>query len=243
MINELLLLIEKYTDTLTESPRTRPQVSLEFKINRQMQTFSFNPPINLVEEGKWLLAVTSFETTDSVFNIIDENISFPISSPSYLIPGDGEELIKKLNEFLKLRSENDIELHVKEFGKRGTHIEIENRGFNLAAFDHLKSQILAVLKGVEYRDLEDMVYRMELTYDEVLNVLDVKYIAGSTNGYTLKPGIYEVTDINFMLKHLLPKEVKVIITIVDIRLGSKLTTNITIRITEKLFLLYNFRLY
>ena len=34
-----------------------------------METFSFSPPINLVEEGKWLIAVTSFEATNSVFNI------------------------------------------------------------------------------------------------------------------------------------------------------------------------------
>ena len=41
-----------------------------------MQTLSFNPPINLVEEGKWLLAVSSFEATKSVFIITDENKSF-----------------------------------------------------------------------------------------------------------------------------------------------------------------------
>ena len=34
---------------------------------QQLETFSFSPPINLAEEGKWLLAVTSFEATISVF--------------------------------------------------------------------------------------------------------------------------------------------------------------------------------
>ena len=61
MNNELLLLIKNLTDTLIENTRTRPQETLEFKMNKQMQTFSFNPPINLVEEGKWLLGVSSFE--------------------------------------------------------------------------------------------------------------------------------------------------------------------------------------
>ena len=37
-----------------------------------MQTFSFNPPINLVVEGKWLLAVSSLECTNSVFIITNE---------------------------------------------------------------------------------------------------------------------------------------------------------------------------
>ena len=55
MFNELLLLIEKCTDTLFEQTRTRTrhQETLEIKMNKQMQTFSFNPQINLSEEGKW----------------------------------------------------------------------------------------------------------------------------------------------------------------------------------------------
>ena len=58
MNNELLLLIKKHTDTLIQQTRTKPQETLEFKMNKQMQTFSFNPPINLVEEGKWFMAVS-----------------------------------------------------------------------------------------------------------------------------------------------------------------------------------------
>ena len=80
---ELLLLIEKYTDTLIQQTKTKPQETLEFKMNNQMQTFSFSPPINLVEVGKWLLAVTSFEATNSVFNIMNENISFSITTPGH----------------------------------------------------------------------------------------------------------------------------------------------------------------
>ena len=52
MNNELLLLIKKHSHTLIENTRTRPQETLEFKMNKQSQTFSFNPPINLVDEDK-----------------------------------------------------------------------------------------------------------------------------------------------------------------------------------------------
>ena len=54
MNKELLLLIKTHTDTLTEQTKTRPQEKLEFKMNKQMQTFSFNPPLNLIEQDKWL---------------------------------------------------------------------------------------------------------------------------------------------------------------------------------------------
>ena len=59
MNNELLLLYKKHTDTLIEQTKTKPQETLEYKMIRSKQTFSFNPPIQLVEEGKWLLGVTS----------------------------------------------------------------------------------------------------------------------------------------------------------------------------------------
>ena len=52
-------------------------------MDKQMQIFSFNPLINLSEEGKWLLAVTSIEATNSVFNITKGNSSFSISIPGH----------------------------------------------------------------------------------------------------------------------------------------------------------------
>ena len=63
MNNELLLVIEKHTDTLIEQTKTKQQDTLEFELNKQMEPFLFNRPINLAEEGKWLLAVTFFEAT------------------------------------------------------------------------------------------------------------------------------------------------------------------------------------
>ena len=48
MNNELLLLLKKHTDTLIEQTRSRPQETLECKMNKEMQTFLFSPAINLV---------------------------------------------------------------------------------------------------------------------------------------------------------------------------------------------------
>ena len=83
MINELLLLFKKHTDTLIEQTKTKLQETPEFKMDKQMQTFSFSPPINLVEEGKWLLGVSSFECKNSVFKITNENNSFSIIIQSH----------------------------------------------------------------------------------------------------------------------------------------------------------------
>ena len=114
MNNELLLLIKKHTDTLIQQTKTKPQETLEFKMNKQMQTFLFNPPINLVEEGKWLLAVSSSKCTNSVFNKTNENNSFSIIVPGHYQNKSDEKMINDLNEILELKS---IELHVDQVKK------------------------------------------------------------------------------------------------------------------------------
>ena len=119
----MLLLIKKHKDTLAEQTKTKPQETLKFRLNKQMETFSFSPPINLVEEGKWLLAVTCFETTNSVFNITNENNSFSITAMGHWSSRGRAETIYKLQKLLELRSENDIQLHVKEVEKRGNLIK------------------------------------------------------------------------------------------------------------------------
>ena len=83
MNNELLLLIKKHTDTLIEQTKTCPIETLESKMNKQIETFSFKPPINMAEEGKWLLAVSRFEATNSVFDITYENNSFSFTTPGH----------------------------------------------------------------------------------------------------------------------------------------------------------------
>ena len=76
---------------------------------------------------------------------------------------------------------------------------------------------------------------MRLSYDEIMDILDLKYISTKRKGYSLNPGIYEVNDPNNTLKHILPDNVKVTIAIDDIRLKSNLKTNQTLIFTNKSF--------
>ena len=98
-----------------------------------------------------------------------------------------------------------------------------------------KDEILEDLKNAKFNYLEDMVYRLQLTYDEIMDILDLKYIPTKRTGYSLNPGIYEVIDLNNILKIILPNNVKVNITIDDIKLKAKLKTNQTLIFTEKSF--------
>ena len=75
---------------------------------------------------------------------------------------------------------------------------------------------------------------MALTHNQIVDILDIKYIAASSTRFTLPPGIYEISDLTSRLKFLLPDDVKVNITIDDTRLRSNLTTNKTIKLTKKI---------
>ena len=147
MNNELLLLIKKHTDTLIEQTKTKPQETLEFKMSKQMQTFSFNPPINLVEVGKWLLGVSSFECTNSVFIITNENNSFSIIIPGHWTPDNAQETIDKLRELLEL-DKRDLSLHIAAVREKGHKIHVGGDEYDLSDLDDslLRNEIFEKLK-------------------------------------------------------------------------------------------------
>ena len=80
-----------------------------------------------------------------------------------------------------------------------------------------------------------MAYRFQVTYDDPIDILDLKNIPTTTIRYTPPPGMYEIIDINFMLKSLLPTETNVKFTIDNIRPKSNLNSNKTIKFTKKYF--------
>ena len=101
-------------------------------------------------------------------------------------------------------------------------------------FDTRKNEILEELKNVKCNDLEDLVYRIQLTYDEIIDIVDLKYIPTKRTGYSLNIGIYEVIDLNNTLEYILPEDVKLSVTIDDVRLKSNLKTNQTLIFTKSL---------
>ena len=201
-------------------------------MNKQMQTFSFNPPINLVEEGKWLLAVSSFECTNSVFNITNENNSFSIIIPGHYETESAEKTIDELNKLLELKS---LELHVDEVRKRGNKLNLGANEYKLSDFDTQKNEILEESESAKYNDLEDLVYRMQLTYNEIIDILHLKYVPTKRMGYSIEPNIYNVDDLNKTLKNVLPNNVKINVSIDERKYKTDSKNNQTLIFTNKSF--------
>ena len=84
---------------------------------------------------------------------------------------------------------------------------------------------------------------MQLTNDEVLEILDLKNIPSQRLDYSSKPGVCEVSNICKTLEHNLPDNAEVSITIDDIRLKSNSSNTQTLIFAKKVFFLYNFRIY
>ena len=98
-----------------------------------------------------------------------------------------------------------------------------------------KNEVLEEFKKVEYNDLEDLVYRFQLFYDEIIDVLDLKYIPTKRLGYSIEPNIYNVVDLNITLKNILPNNVKINITIDERKYKTDLKINQTLIFTNKSF--------
>ena len=140
-----------------------------------MQTFSFNPPIDSVEEGEWLMAVSLFDCTSSVFIITNENNLFSIIIPGHYQNKSNEINNERLNTLLERSSENGIELHVEEVKYTGHLISLGGEQYKLSDLGTQKEEILKKLKKHStYQSLDDMVFRLQLTYHEIINILDFK---------------------------------------------------------------------
>ena len=66
-------------------------------------------------------------------------------------------------------------MHIKEIRKRGNQIKLRDNEYILSDFDTQKNKLLEDIKNSKYIDLEDLVYRFQLTYDENIDILNLKY--------------------------------------------------------------------
>ena len=72
----LLLNIAKSNLDIVENTLSKPQETLEFKMDKQKESFSFDIPLDSPEQ--WMMGVTSLEVYNTVYNITEKNNKFKI---------------------------------------------------------------------------------------------------------------------------------------------------------------------
>ena len=83
--------------------------------------------------------MSSFECTNSVFNITKEKNLFSIIIQGHYETEFAEKMINDLNNILELKS---LELHVNEVRKRGNKIKVGDNEYKLSDFDAQKKRYL-----------------------------------------------------------------------------------------------------
>ena len=78
-----------------------------------------------------------------------------------------------------------------------------------------------------------MLYKFELTYDEIIDILDLKCIPTKRIRYSLKPNIYQISDINKTQENISPDNVKISVTIDEKINKSNLKNNQTLIFTNR----------
>ena len=125
-----------------------------------------------------LLRLTLFDCTNSVFNITNENNSFSISITGHWQNKSDDIPVNELNRLLELRSQCDFDLQFEQVRK---NVLILINDYSSSSFDTFRVEIFLEIKKANYYDLEHLVSRFHLTYDEIIDIVDIKYIPKKKN--------------------------------------------------------------
>ena len=78
---DLLLSNTEKCETLIKQTHTRPHETLQFKLTKSKETFSFETLISV--EGSWMIGLTSLEVCNSVFISMVENNKFKLYTDTF----------------------------------------------------------------------------------------------------------------------------------------------------------------
>ena len=104
----LLLSIAKSNLDIVENTLSKPQETLEFKMNKRKESFSFDIPLDLPEQ--WMMGVTSLEVYNTVYNITEKNNKLKILLRKDQLDSLGfdTELVKKVEYLYKTSDKRGI---------------------------------------------------------------------------------------------------------------------------------------
>ena len=183
----LLLSIAKSNLDIVENTLSKPQETLEFKMNKQKESFSFDVPLEVPEQ--WMMGVTSLEVYNTVYNITEKNNKLKILLK--------DEQLKSLNVDTQLVMNVEYLYEISDVKKINTFMVdsySKNKKLIKKGFDKLKkiiNQIDQNTEGALHNKGKTTIiipeYEIENDFVEI----------------ELTPGVYELVDINRIMKQKL----------------------------------------
>ena len=175
--------IAKSNLDIVEYTLSKPQETLEFKMNKQKEYFSFDIPLELPEQ--WMMGVTSLEVYNTVYNITEKNNKF------------------KLLYTEKMLKENDVDTQLV------TNVEYLYK--TSGDIEKIKKLIVNDNAKIKTITKTDYDYLMKIIDQINQNIKDKPIVISGIGSVTdsieieLPPGAYELVDINNTIQQELIK--------------------------------------
>ena len=180
----LLLSIAKSNQEIVENTHSKPQETLEFKMNKQKESFSFDVPLELPEQ--WMMGVTSLEVYNSVYNITNKNNSFQIQLTDEQLNGIDTKLAMNI-EYLHKTNQPDFNKTV--YGLKNTTFKNKKK--------LLKNDLDKIKDIINQHESENLLNKLK-----IFEVIDLP-IMNEKIEIKLQPGIYELSDLNTAIQQKL----------------------------------------
>ena len=212
----LLLSIAKSNQEIVENTHSKPQETLEFKMTKQKESFSFDVSLLLLE--KWMMGVTSLEVYNTVYNITEKNNKLEILLTKQQLEEHrvDTELVPKIKDLYETSDDKFIEK---------TNTLITN------SYTKKKKK----LTRKDFNQLKELIEVFNYPYQQI-HIPDFE-IEHDSFGIQLTPGAYELVDINASVKQIINEtdyDFKFNIIPEPISMKSVLTTSNPIHFTSKL---------
>ena len=192
----LLLSIAKSNQEIVENTHSKPQETLEFKMNKQKESFSFDVPLQLPEQ--WMMGVTSLEVYNSVYNITNKNNSFQIQLTDEQLNGIDTKLVMNIEYLHRTKQSNFVKTvyNLMDTSFKNKKKLLKND------LDKIK-YIISQYKNEEWLNIDEntksLVNTIQIPSFETIDLP----IMNEKIEIKLQPGIYELSDLNTTIQQKL----------------------------------------
>ena len=177
----LLLSIAKSNQEIVENTHSKPQETLEFKMTKQKESFSFD--VSLLLPEKWMMGVTSLEVYNTVYNITEKKNKLEILLTKQQLEEHriDTELVPNILLLYETSDDKFIEktntLITNSYSKKLKRKKLTRKNFN---------QLKELIEVINYPNEQIPIPDFEIEHDSF--------------GIQLTPGAYELVDINASIK-------------------------------------------
>ena len=223
----LLLSIAKSNHEIVENTHSKPQETLEFKMSKQKESFSFDIPLDLPEQ--WMMGVTSLEVYNTIYNITEKNNKIKLFTTEQNLK-EYKFAIEFISKLKNLYETSDIE----EIKKLINDVKFKK----------------VIFPENYYDELEKIIDQINQNIKDKTNILDLHGIGALSDCLKVEipPGAYELVDINNVIQQeiinscgsLLDSDFKINIEADTISMKSVLTTSLPIYFNSELNTLLGF---